>query len=89
MRLAGYVRVSTDLQAERGHGLEIQERAIRDWARENHHRGVTLFTDAGVSGSNGVESRQGLPDALEHLASGRAAGLVVYRLYEEGLIQAA
>jgi DNA invertase Pin-like site-specific DNA recombinase len=80
MKLAGYLRVSTDLQAERGYGLEIQERAIREWARANHHRKVTFFTDAGVSGSNGVENRKALPDALEHLASGRAAGLVVYRL---------
>jgi DNA invertase Pin-like site-specific DNA recombinase len=80
LKLAGYLRVSTDLQAERGYGLEIQERTIREWARTNGHGKVTFFTDAGVSGSNGVEHRTALPDALEHLATGQAAALVVYRL---------
>ena len=32
MKLAAYLRVSTDKQAEQGLGLDVQEQAIRAWA---------------------------------------------------------
>jgi DNA invertase Pin-like site-specific DNA recombinase len=41
---------------------------------------VDVFTDAGVSGSNGLENRNELSIALEALRDGIAGGLVVYRL---------
>jgi DNA invertase Pin-like site-specific DNA recombinase len=80
MKLAGYARVSTTHQAEEGLGLDVQQRAIRAWARTNHHRIVRMFKDGGVSGSNGVEEREALPDALNLIAGGGADGLVVARL---------
>jgi DNA invertase Pin-like site-specific DNA recombinase len=78
--IVGYVRVSTNTQAEEGLGLEVQERALRAWARSRQVRLGTIYRDEGQSGSNGIESRVGLADALERLRSGRAKGLVVYRL---------
>jgi hypothetical protein len=39
---------------------------------------VEVFTDAGVSGSNGLENRHELPAALEVLRDGIVGGLVVY-----------
>jgi DNA invertase Pin-like site-specific DNA recombinase len=80
MKLAGYVRVSTDRQAERGLGLDVQEQGIRAWAREHGHRIDAVYTDAGVSGANGIDSRKGLPEALAAIHDGRVGGLVVYRL---------
>ncbi len=80
MRVIGYVRVSTDRQAERGLGLEVQEQALRKWAKANDHRLVGVCRDEGVSGSNGLGSRMGLADALELVRDGRAKGVVVYRL---------
>jgi len=80
MRLVGYIRVSTDRQAEEGLGLSIQEQAIRSWARKEGHRLVALARDEGVSGSNGLETRIGLADAFDLLRDGKAEGLVVYRL---------
>lgn len=80
MRLVAYLRVSTDLQAERGLGLVVQERSIRSWARANGHRVVAVHRDEGVSGSNGVEDREGLPAALELLRDRRADALAVARL---------
>jgi DNA invertase Pin-like site-specific DNA recombinase len=80
VNVVAYLRVSTDRQAEEGLGLEIQEHAIRAWARDNGHK-ITLWTrDEGVSGSNGLDSRRGLVDALEALRSRAAGALVVYRL---------
>jgi DNA invertase Pin-like site-specific DNA recombinase len=80
VKLAGYLRVSTDRQAEEGLGLEVQEQAIRTWARANGHRVSLWARDEGVSGSNGLDRRDGLADALEALKSNLAGALIVYRL---------
>jgi DNA invertase Pin-like site-specific DNA recombinase len=80
MRLIAYLRVSTDLQAEQGMGLDIQRKGIRAWAKANGHRIVGWYSDEGVSGSNGLDARQGLLDALNELEDGKGAGLLVYRL---------
>src|SRR5258706_7555130 len=80
MKVAGYLRVSTDRQAEEGLGLEVQEHAIRAWARNNGHRVGSWYRDEGLSGSNGLDQREGLADALDALKNRGAAGLVIYRL---------
>lgn len=80
MRLAGYVRVSTDRQAEEGLGLDVQRQAIRKWAGANGHRVSPWCADEGISGSNGLETRMGLHDALAAVRERKAAGVVVYRL---------
>jgi DNA invertase Pin-like site-specific DNA recombinase len=41
---------------------------------------VAIYADEGVSGSNGLDSRRALPEALSALRERRATGLVVYRL---------
>jgi DNA invertase Pin-like site-specific DNA recombinase len=80
MRLWAYLRVSTDRQAEHGQGLEVQENGIRAWARANGHTIAGWSRDEGISGSNGIEAREGLGDALAAVADARADGLVVYKL---------
>jgi len=72
--------VSTDRQAEEGLGLEVQQQVIRAWAKAAGHRVVMRARDEGVSGSNGLDTRGALPEALQALRDRRAAGLVVYRL---------
>jgi DNA invertase Pin-like site-specific DNA recombinase len=79
MKLVAYLRVSTDRQAE-GLGLDVQARGIQRWARDNGHRIVLVTRDEGVSGSNGVDGRLGLHDALAAVKHGTAQGVVVYRL---------
>ena len=80
MKVVGYLRVSTDRQAEEGLGLEVQEDTLRSWARSNGHQLVKVLRDEGISGSNGIETRLGLAEALNLLKVGDAEGLVVYRL---------
>lgn len=79
-RVAAYLRVSTDRQAEEGHGLDVQRRAIGAWAKASNVRVVGYFSDEGVSGSNGLDTRAALADALQSIRDYRATGLVVYRL---------
>jgi DNA invertase Pin-like site-specific DNA recombinase len=79
MKLAAYLRVSTEAQAE-GLGFDVQKNAITDWAEARQHLIAAEFADAGVSGSNGLDTRTGLADAFTALRSGDADGIVVYRL---------
>ena len=80
MQLVGYLRVSTDRQAERGQGIEVQEETIRKWARVNGHRVTLWCRDEGISGSNGLDTRNALPEALAAVRNREVRGLVVYRL---------
>jgi DNA invertase Pin-like site-specific DNA recombinase len=80
MKLVAYLRVSTERQAEEGLGLDVQARAIRRWARDNDHHVVLVTRDEGLSGSNGIDTRVGLHDALAAVKHLIADGLVVYRL---------
>lgn len=79
MKLVAYLRVSSDSQID-GFGLDVQEKAIRDWARREAHRIVMVETDAGISGALQAAERPGLTAALTAVESNRADGLVVARL---------
>ena len=63
---------------EDGHGLDIQEIAIRTWAKEHRHRLLDVFRDEGVSGSQ--EQREGLEEALSAVRFNGADGMVVSSL---------
>ena len=68
--------MSTDKQAEDGLGLDIQEQAIKAWAKANGHKVTMWCRDKGVSGSDGIDTRQGLPSALGALQDGTVGGMV-------------
>lgn len=78
MELVAYLRVSTGRQAEQGLGLDVQERAIRRWARRHGHKIALVSVDRGVSGT--LAEREGLTRALRVIRDGEARGLIVYRL---------
>lgn len=80
--LVAYLRVSTDTQANDGGGLDDQRAAIEAWAAsQNPPRQIIAWhTDAGESGSNGLDKRKGLAKALRAIDDGEATGLVVARL---------
>src|SRR3954471_17120362 len=76
----GYLRVSTDEQANSGAGIEAQRAAIlaeaqrRGWAAAD----IQWIEDAGYSGKD--TRRPGIRLALEVLKRGDAAGLVVAKM---------
>lgn len=74
----GYLRVSTEEQADSRAGLEAQRAAILAEAERRGWRAVTFVEDAGFSGKS--LRRPGIEAALEALRSGRADTLVVAKL---------
>jgi DNA invertase Pin-like site-specific DNA recombinase len=80
MKVIGYVRVSTGKQAEEGLGLEVQEQAIRSWAKGHHHKIVTVIADEGISGAKELDDRPGLAEALAMVGNGSVGGICVARL---------
>lgn len=74
----GYVRVSTEEQADSGLGLVAQRTAIEDEARRRGWRLVAVIEEAGVSARS--LDRAGLNDALVFLDQGAAGTLLVAKL---------
>lgn len=73
MRVIGYVRVSTDDQAENGHGLAAQRDSIERWCEREGHALVALIPDVMTTRNPGrlygreaaiVALNAGLADAL-------------------------
>lgn len=74
----GYVRVSTEGQAEEGVSLDAQRAKITAWAELHDESEVVIFEDAGLSGSS-MDQRPGLQDALREVCR-RKGVLVIYAL---------
>jgi DNA invertase Pin-like site-specific DNA recombinase len=79
-RMAAYLRVSTDRQAEQGLGLDVQREAIEAWARKNRCRIAVWCSDEGRSGAADVIDRPALGQALGAVKAGDVRGIVVARL---------
>lgn len=77
-RVVGYVRVSTEGQADGGVSLEAQRAKLRAYAVALDLDLIEIIEDAGYSAKS--IARPGLQRALEHLAAGRATGLLVTKL---------
>lgn len=73
----GYIRVSTEQQADEGVSLAAQKAKIAAWCEVNEYELVTVHVDAGISGKS-MEKRQGLQQALAGMKKDMV--LVVYSL---------
>ena len=73
MHAIGYVRVSTEGQAQDGVSLAAQEAKVHAWADLNGAAAVAIFTDAGLSGKR-ADNRPGLQEALRRSSLNDALG---------------
>ena len=76
-KVVGYIRVSTQGQADKGVSLEAQRAKIEAWCNLNDGELIAVFEDAGISGG-GMAKRDGLQDALKATTKGMA--LVTYSI---------
>ena len=75
-KAVGYIRVSTEEQAVNGHGLEVQERAIRAFAASQGYELLDVIVDPGISGARAPAERLGFRRVLQ-LAQERAFSLLL------------
>ena len=75
----GYLRVSTDQQAESGAGMAAQRAAIRRYCKNHRLELSSIYEDNGASAKT-LRGRPALSEALEVLAQGDAGALVVSKL---------
>ncbi len=73
----GYIRVSTQSQADEGVSLAAQRAKIEAWCSLNDHELVAVFEDAGISGAS-MSGREGLHAAMK--ATQRGMALVSYSI---------
>ncbi len=73
----GYIRVSTEKQADKGVSLEAQQAKIEHWCKANGYELLKVYVDAGISGKR-MDTRKELLAALASLKKGMA--LVSYSL---------
>jgi DNA invertase Pin-like site-specific DNA recombinase len=78
LRVVGYIRVSTEDQADSGAGLEAQRAAIHDQCRRRSWELVALHSD--TASARSLVARPGLAKALADVDGGAAAALVVAKL---------
>jgi DNA invertase Pin-like site-specific DNA recombinase len=79
MAVVGYVRVSTEEQADSRAGLDAQRTAIEAEAARRGWQVVGIFEDAGISGK-AIANRPALAAALAALGTGDADALMVAKL---------
>ncbi|MDC5315967.1 recombinase family protein [Acinetobacter baumannii] len=65
----GYVRVSTEKQAEEGISLDAQVVKIKAWASLNDYKLVHIYSDEGISGAS-LNKRDGMQKALAAVSEG-------------------
>ncbi len=78
MKVIGYIRVSTEDQAEGGVSLEAQRAKLEGYAALYDLDLITIIEDAGVSAK--TLNRDGLQTALSSLNNGEAEGLLIAKL---------
>ena len=80
IKLVGYCRVSTDNQKEEG-TIEIQEKALKQYADENNFELVKIFKDEAISGSSELENRPGLAGLFNFIENEKdIEGVLIYKL---------
>ncbi len=77
LRIAAYLRVSTDEQAEPGLGIDAQRTQVRAMAVVKGYPSPTEYTDNGISGTKDVDKRPALQALMSDVQAGRVNVVVI------------
>lgn len=77
-KVALYVRVSTEGQAEEGYSIEAQRKMLEGWCISKGYKLWEFYVDGGYSGSN--IDRPALTAMIRDIEDGKVSHVAVYRL---------
>lgn len=78
MKVALYLRVSTEDQAREGYSLEVQEECLRDYAKHEHSQVYKVYCDDGISGY--TKERPALRQLFADAKNGKFNTVLAYKL---------
>src|SRR5260370_36804564 len=76
-RVAAYLRVSTDEQAESGLGIDAQRTQVRAMAVVKGYSTPTEYVDNGISGTKDVDKRPALQALMTDIAAGKVDVVII------------
>lgn len=76
MKAIGYIRVSTDMQADKGTSLDNQIACIKDFAKSKNYDLINIYEDAGFSGKN--TKRPGFRAMFEYIRNNKIDAVIVW-----------
>jgi site-specific DNA recombinase len=79
MKVAGYIRVSTQSQAQQGESLKTQEKQIRGFVESKNWKLTKIYRDEGLSGFK-AENRPSFQEMISAGKSGKFQGIVFTKL---------
>lgn len=80
IRVAIYIRVSTEEQAKHGYSIESQKSRLIEWAKEHNYQVVDIYVDEGKSARTKISNRKELLRLLDDVKSNKIDRIVIWRL---------
>ncbi|MDD4910490.1 MAG: recombinase family protein [Candidatus Omnitrophica bacterium] len=78
MKVAIYIRVSTEDQAREGYSLEVQEEYLCGYAKREQYQVYKIYKDEGISGY--TKERPALQQLLSDVKNGKFGLVIVYKI---------
>lgn len=78
-RVAGYIRVSTQMQAEEGFSIEAQKQKLLEYCKTYNLEPSRFYIDEGISGKS-IEGRQALQRLLDDSKKGYFQEVITWKI---------
>lgn len=80
IRVAIYIRVSTEEQAKHGYSIESQKSRLIEWAKEHNYQVVDIYADEGKSARTKLSNRKELLRLLDDARNDKIDRIIIWRL---------
>lgn len=80
IRVALYIRVSSEEQARWGYSLEAQKKRLIEYCKENNYKIVEIYIDAGKTARTKIKNRKELMKLVEDSKSDKFDRIIIWRL---------
>jgi len=82
-KVAGYIRVSSKAQVDKGESLEAQRQSIESYVNSKGWKLIEVYSDEGISGKD-MKKREGLKRLLDDAKKGKFQVVIISRITRFG-----